>query len=160
MPRKLENRQHVVNQRPQRTPEGDAFSILAITVIRLAGHLTYEGDALTKPFGQTSARWQVLAAAAAGPMSVAGMSRLLGVARQGVQRLANVLAREGQVEFRENPSHRRAKLVALTPRGEETLTKIRISQAAWADRVAVSMEGDALTAASRTLEKIISKLSE
>src|ERR1700730_5632662 len=94
----LAKRQHVVKKRraaPARSAAGDAFAALAISVLQLAGHLTMAGDALAKPAGQTSARWQVLAAASHATMSVAQIARALGVARQGVQRLADLLEAHG-----------------------------------------------------------------
>src|SRR4051812_41954874 len=45
----------------RRTPAGDAASQLAVQVLRLSGLLIDEGDALTAPMGQSSARWRVLA---------------------------------------------------------------------------------------------------
>ncbi len=79
----------------KRTPDGDAFAAFSIAVIRLSAHLQAEGDALAKPAGQTSARWQVLAVANHAPMSVADTARALGLARQGVQRIADLLEGEG-----------------------------------------------------------------
>jgi len=43
-----------------RTPAGDAFTTLVVQILRLNGHLTAAGDALARPAGQTSARWQVM----------------------------------------------------------------------------------------------------
>ena len=80
---------------PDRSPEGDAFSAFAIAVIRLHGQLTAAGDALARPAGQSSARWQVLAGAEGGRSSVADVARLLGLARQSVQRVADLLESEG-----------------------------------------------------------------
>jgi hypothetical protein len=37
------------------------------------------------------------------------------LARQGVQRLADVLVRDGLAVYEPNPAHRRAKLLRLTP---------------------------------------------
>src|SRR5688572_23889024 len=114
----ISDRQDTVNvQKPSkasRTPAGDAFSMLAILVIRLHGLITAEGDALARPAGQTSARWQVLAGAEHGPITVATIARLLGLARQSVQRVADVLEDEGLVAYQDNPHHRRAKLLTLT----------------------------------------------
>src|SRR6187200_2405200 len=92
-------RQHAVNSAASdttpdsapRTPAGDAFSGLVIRVFRLAGTLADEGDALARPAGQTTARWQVLAAIEDEPRSVADIARALGLARQSVQRVADAL---------------------------------------------------------------------
>src|ERR1700730_5748697 len=124
MHKSVRKRQHVVKRpsaTPQRSSAGDAFAALAISVLQLAGHLTAAGDALTKPLGQTSARWQVLAAADHATMSVAQIARALGLARQGVQRLADLLEADGLARYQDNPAHQRAKLLVLTHAGEEPL---------------------------------------
>ncbi|WLR91797.1 MarR family winged helix-turn-helix transcriptional regulator [Shinella zoogloeoides] len=118
---------------PDRTPAGDAFATLAISVLRLAGHLQTAGDALARPVGQTSARWQVLAAADHAPMSVADAGRALGMTRQGVQRVADLLEKDGLIAYAENPAHQRAKLMVLTDAGKAALGAIRARQAVWAN---------------------------
>lgn len=126
-----------------RTPSGDAFAAFAISVLRLAGHLQNAGDALAKPAGQTSARWQVLAAADHAPMSVADAGRALGMTRQGVQRIADLLEKDGLICYAENPAHQRAKLMALTEAGKATLDAIKARQAVWANALgAVLREKD------------------
>ncbi|MBY3579930.1 MarR family winged helix-turn-helix transcriptional regulator [Rhizobium bangladeshense] len=144
----IQNRQHVVKRnRPERTMEGDAFSFFAITALRLAGHLTAAGDRLAKPSGQTSARWQVLAAARHGDLSVAQIARALGITRQGVQRLADVLEGEGLIAYAGNPQHQRAKLVLLTAKGAERLGAIERAQAGWANEVGAAFTPAELEAA-------------
>ena len=90
----------------ERTSEGDAFSGVVIRLIRLQGFLAEAGDELARPAGQTSARWQVLAAIEAGPATVADIARTLTLARQSVQRVADALAEGGIVEYLDNPRHR------------------------------------------------------
>ena len=118
---------------PDRTPSGDAFATFAIAVLRLAGHLQTAGDALAKPAGQTSARWQVLAAADHAPMSVADAGRALGMTRQGVQRVADLLEKDGLILYADNPAHQRAKLMTLTEEGKAALETIKARQAVWAN---------------------------
>ena len=86
-------------------------------VFRLEGFLTAAGDALAAPAGQSSARWRVLAAVEDRPMTVAQIARAWSLARQSVQRIADLLVRDGLVAYEDNPEHRRAKLVRLTPAG-------------------------------------------
>ena len=136
----MATRQHAVKsansppERPPRTPAGDALSALAIQVLRLKGPSPAAGDALAGPAGQTSARWQVLAAVEKRPTPVADVARMLGLARQSVQRVADVLAEEGS-SLRRQPGPRRAKLPRLTPRGRATLSAIQDTQRAWANRL-------------------------
>ncbi|PCK88954.1 MarR family transcriptional regulator [Rhizobium sophoriradicis] len=155
----IQNRQHVVKpNRPERTVEGDAFSAFAITALRLAGHLSAAGDRLAKPAGQTSARWQVLAAARRGDMSAAQIARALGLARQGVQRLADVLAGEGLIAYADNPEHQRAKLVRLTDEGAELLGVIEVAQAGWADGLGAAFTSAELDAARAVMARVMAML--
>jgi len=142
----VEQRQHVVNADsgpPSRTPEGEAFTSLLGQVIVLTRHFTAAGEALARPAGQTLARWLVLGAVQDAPATVAQVARTLHLARQGVQRLADLLVRDGLAVYQDNPAHRRAKLLQLTPRGRATLRTIDTAQAAWADALGARLgEGD------------------
>ncbi|MFT4278917.1 MAG: MarR family winged helix-turn-helix transcriptional regulator [Rhodopseudomonas sp.] len=102
------------------TPFDHPANALVLEVFRLNGALIRFGDALVKPLGLTSARWQVLGSVAhgRGTFSVARLADNMGLARQSVQRIVDELAEAGLVGFAPNPAHKRAKLVALTPRGE------------------------------------------
>ncbi|MCA1491994.1 MarR family winged helix-turn-helix transcriptional regulator [Sinorhizobium alkalisoli] len=144
----------------QRTPSGDAFAELAISVLRLAGHLTSEGDRLARPSDQTSARWQVLAAASHAPMSVADAARMLGLARQGVQRIADLLEAEGLLAYRDNPAHRRAKLMIPTQKGEAVLADISSRQTAWANALGAEIGEERLRRATALVSDVITLLSD
>ena len=146
-------------KKPDRTPAGDAFASFSISVIRLAAHLNAAGDALAKPSGQTSARWQVLAAASHANMSVAEIGRILGLARQGVQRIADILESEGLVRYEDNPAHQRAKLLILTSAGQVVLQDIQNRQAAWADALGARIGEDDLHAATATLARVLDTLA-
>ena len=122
-----------------RTRAADALTRLILEVFRVNGDLLAAGDRLAGELGQTSARWQVLGALRNGPLSVAAIARQMGLARQSVQRTANILAAAGIVEYAANPAHRRAKLVRLTPVGDETLAQISRRQVAWANRLASAL---------------------
>ena len=143
----------------KRTSEGDAFAQFSIAVIRLAGHLQAEGDVLAKPAGQTSARWQVLAAADHAPMSVADAARALGLARQGVQRLADLLEGEGLIAYRDNPAHQRAKLMELTETGRAALSDIQVRQAQWADGHGSAFGETKLREATAVIAEVMASLA-
>jgi DNA-binding MarR family transcriptional regulator len=53
-----------------------------------------------------------------GPLTVPQIAEMRPTSRQRMQRLADELEAEGLVEFIDNPSHRRSKLVRLTRKGE------------------------------------------
>jgi len=140
---------------PSRTPEGEAFTALLRQVIVLTRHFTAAGEALAKPTGQTLARWLVLEAVQDAPATVAQVARALHLARQGVQRLADLLVRDGLAVYQDNPAHRRAKLLQLTARGRATLRTIRTAQAAWADALGAELGEDDLRQASILLGRIL-----
>ena len=120
----------------RRSPEADALTELILEVFRVNGDLLSVGDRIAGVHGQTSSRWQVLGALRNGPETVAGIARVMGRARQSVQRSADLLEAEGIVEYVDNPAHRRAKLVRLTSSGEATLAAISALQAEWTNGLA------------------------
>ncbi len=142
-----------------RTPAGDAFSRLVVQVFRLNGVLTAAGDEMARPAGQTSARWQVLAAADHAPMTVAQIARALNLARQSVQRVADLLVDDGLAAYVENPGHRRAKLVSLTPAGRKALRTIQAAQRVWADAIGARVGEAELARANTTLDKALRALA-
>jgi DNA-binding MarR family transcriptional regulator len=107
---------------------------LCLETFRLNGELLAAGDRLVADIGLTSARWQVLGAIAMAkvPLSVAHTARNMGLSRQAVQRIANELAAERLIEFRPNPHHTRARLLALTPKGKNAYGAAMKRQAPWA----------------------------
>jgi len=151
-------RQHVVNAEagpPLRTPAGDAFTALLGQVIGLTRRFTTVGEALAKPAGQTLARWLVLEAVQDAPATVAQIARGLHLARQGVQRLADLLVRDGLAAYEDNPAHRRAKLLRLTPPGRTALHTTQTAQAAWADALGATIGEAELRQASILLDRVL-----
>ena len=151
-------RQHVVNdedQPPSRTLAGDAFTTLLGQVIGLTRRFTTSGEALARPAGQTLARWLVLETIQDRPATVAQIARSLVLARQGVQRLADVLVRDGLATYETNPAHRRAKLLRITPTGRTALRSIQTAQAAWADALGARIGEEELRQASILLDRVL-----
>ncbi|WP_282608852.1 MarR family winged helix-turn-helix transcriptional regulator [Pelagibius sp. Alg239-R121] len=116
------------------TAAGAVLTELILETFRLNGRLLAAGDHLTKDLGLTSARWQVVGAIEEAPLPVAQIARNMGLTRQAVQRVANVLADEGLVRFEENPNHRRAQLVRLTSEGKGALEQVNQRQIEWSNR--------------------------
>jgi DNA-binding MarR family transcriptional regulator len=141
-----------------RTPAGDAFSALVARIFRLNGRLAAAGDALSRPAGQSSARWQVLAMLEGDPATVAAIARVLGLARQSVQRIADLLEADGLVRYVDNPRHRRARLAELTGEGRATLAAIQAAQRPWANRVGGAVGERDLRRAAETLDALIEAL--
>jgi DNA-binding MarR family transcriptional regulator len=138
----------------RRTRSGQALTELILEVFRLNGRLVSAGDALTRPVGQTSARWQVLGSLDDDARTVADIGRRMGLARQSVQRTTDLLEAEGLVSYADNPAHRRAKLAGLTPRGRATLEAITTRQIEWANRIAARLAEDDLQHAISTLRHV------
>lgn len=155
-------RQHVVNStvRPPRTVAGDAFTELVVQVTGLAWFVTAAGEALARTGGQTLARWVVLDAIEDGPATVAQVARRRGIARQAVQRVANLLVDDGLAVFEDNPQHRRAKLLRPTPDGREALRIISQAQQPWADELGEEVGEDELNRASELLTHIQQAIEE
>ena len=126
-----------------RSRAGDALTALVLEVFRLNGDLLSAGDALVGDLGQTASRWQVLGAIRNSEDTVSGIARTMGLARQSVQRTADILAAEGIVEFVDNPAHRRSKLVRLTPAGRSLLADIAPRQAAWIEGLVKALKVNA-----------------
>jgi DNA-binding MarR family transcriptional regulator len=60
----------------------------------------------------------------------------MGLARQSVQRIADILVARGLAEYRDNLAHRRAKLFTPTDEGRAAIRRIDPAQAAAAKRLA------------------------
>ena len=119
----------------KRTPAADAFTNLIVETFRFNGLLLGAGDRMTNPLDLTSALWQVLGAIDENPLPFAQIARDMGLTRQSVRRSANVLKDRGFVEFRDNPNHKRAKLVALTEQGRRVLDQVTAIQIQWSNRL-------------------------
>ncbi|MFD8971605.1 MULTISPECIES: MarR family winged helix-turn-helix transcriptional regulator [Streptomyces] len=104
--------------------EQDALSRTALGVFRLNGQFLAVSEKLAEPAGLTAAWWQVLGAVLPEPLPVAGIARVMGITRQSVQRIADLLVREGLAAYEPNPAHRRAKLLTPTEAGRAAIARI------------------------------------
>jgi DNA-binding MarR family transcriptional regulator len=139
------------NKTARHTLAGAAMTDLIVETFRLNGRLLLAGDELTRDLGLSSARWQIMGALADGPAPAAAIARKMGLARQSVQRLVDVLAEERIVAFADNPSHRRAKLVHLTPRGSELLAEVTQRQAGWVNDLTTGVSESDIRSAVQVL---------
>lgn len=142
----------------KRTVAGDRLTDLVLEVFRLNGLLLGAAERMASPVGMTAASWQVLGAVLDEPDSVAGIARTMGLARQSVQRLADVLVDEGLAEYQENPAHRRAKLVAPTRAGRAAIRRIGTYQHTWANRVGRAVGARDLAATLEVVRRLVATL--
>lgn len=142
---------------PARTPAGDALTDLVLPVFELNGELLAAAEMMTCPVGLTPAWWQVLGATLDEALPVAEIARRvgLGLARQSVQRVADLLVDQGWAVYRENPVHRRAKLLEPTPKGRSGLQRLAAAQHEWANAVAGAVGEEDLRRALTLARKII-----
>jgi DNA-binding MarR family transcriptional regulator len=137
-----------------------ALSALFLDIFRANAALAAAGDQLVAPLGLTSARWQVLGAVAMAPVPqpVAHIARDMGLARQSVQRLVNELISDGLVDLRDNPHHKRARLVCLTAQGVEAMAAINTLQRPWVDGLADGMDAQRIAIAAEVLATLRQRL--
>jgi DNA-binding MarR family transcriptional regulator len=141
-----------------RTPAGDALTELVLKTFRLNGLFLQVAESIARPVGLTAAWWQVLGAVLEGPLTVAGIAREMGLARQSVQRIADLLAERGLTEYRPNPAHRRAGLVAPTAAGWAAIEALGAAQHTWANRVGDEVGEEELRQALTVVDKVIAAL--
>jgi len=136
------------------TDEQDLLSGVALTVFRLNGQLLAVAEEMAGPVGLTAAWWQVLGAVLREPLPVAGIARAMGITRQSVQRIADLLVDKGLAEYHPNPAHRRAKLLRPTEDGYRAVARIDPAHAAVAGRLAGELGTDDFRRALQALTRL------
>jgi len=132
---------------------------LVLSIFRLNGFFLHAGDRLTAGSGLTTARWQVLGAVLHEPLTVAAIARDMGLARQSVQRTADLLVEEGLCEYVPNPAHRRAKLLSATDHGLNSVRQLGPRVTAWSKRVRESVGDGVVDATTVSVKELMSALS-
>nr|WP_206031253.1 helix-turn-helix domain-containing protein [Rhodococcus sp. B10] len=130
---------------------------LVLPAFELNGEFLAAAKDIAEPAGLTPAWWQVLGATLDEPLAVAEIARRvgLGLARQSVQRTADILVDKGWAEYVDNPKHRRAKLLRPTQNGRDTLGRLREDQHAWADAVGKEVGLDELKRTRESIARIV-----
>jgi DNA-binding MarR family transcriptional regulator len=133
----------------------ELLSRTALAVFRVHGQFLEVSENLARPVGLTAARWQVLGAILPEPLPVSGIARAMGLTRQGVQRIADVVVELGLAEYRPNPAHQRAKLLAVTEDGRAAMRRIRPAHKEFAQRLADQLGVERFTEVTAALEQLI-----
>lgn len=124
------------------TERGLELTRILLEIFRANGRILMAGDALMKDIGLTSARWQVVGVVADTPhdVTVSVIARLMGLQRQSVQRVTDLLVADGLISLEENPHHKKAKVVRLTAEGEALYREARRRQVKWINALAVQLK--------------------
>lgn len=143
---------------PDQSEAGALLTQIILATFRLNARVLEAAQDLAAAGGLTAAWWQVLGGVLDGPRSVAQIGRQMGVTRQGVQRIADLLVERGLAEYRDNPAHRRAKLLACTEAGYWAIRRISIVTHPWSDQVAAEVGAEELRQTLTTMHRLIDVL--
>ena len=146
---------------PEPEPQSEAGALLTdviLTTFRLNGRLMEVAQAFAVEGEITAAWWQVLGGVLDEPRTVAEIGRRMGMTRQGVQRVADLLVERGLAEYRPNPAHRRAKLLACTEAGYWAVRRISLAVVPWGNRVGAEVGERELREALATMRRLVEVL--
>jgi len=136
------------DHRPQRVLE-EALSLARLYQSRR--------EAIARLEKQSRARWEVLMAIGSG-RTVPQIARRMGMARQSVQRIADLLAEARLVRFEPNPDHRRSPLLRTTEEGSRLRERLERQLRGWEQTVEELVEAEDLETALVVLRAIRSGL--
>ena len=142
---------------PEPEPQTEAGALLTevvLATLRLNGRVLEAAQELAKAGELTAAWWQVLGGVLEEPRTVAEVGRRMGSSRQGVQRVADLLVERGLAEYRTNPAHRRAKLLACTEAGYWAIRRIALDTHPWSNTTAEQVGADELRACLATMQRL------
>ncbi|MDA8368926.1 MAG: MarR family transcriptional regulator [Nocardiopsaceae bacterium] len=148
--------EHTKAQRPTEAP--DLLSATALAAFRLNGRFLDISERLARPAGLTAARWQVLGTVLREPLPVSTIARTMGITRQSVQRIADLLVADGLAQYLPNPAHSRAKLLCATDDGIAAVRRIDPAHAELAHRLAAELDTAELQRALESLERLSAAL--
>lgn len=145
-------------------PRATILNELMQECFRLNRGLLDVSQQLTDGTPVTGAQWGVLTALAQGnqkdePATVAETARRMGLARQSVQRVTDVLADNGLVKYLPNPDDKRAKFALVTPAGRRLLARLEDRQLSWVSDIVAGHSAAELTAAMQLIKDIRNKMT-
>jgi DNA-binding MarR family transcriptional regulator len=143
---------------PPQTEAGALLTEVILTTFRLNARLLEAAQELAAHGGITAAWWQVLGGVLDQPRTVAAIGRRMGMTRQGVQRVADLLVANHLAEYRPNPAHRRAKLLACTEAGYWAIRQISFVAHPFGDRIGAQVATDELRNTLTTMRDLVGVL--
>lgn len=141
------------------SPKRKLFLDLVLSVFRLNGLLISQGDNMTHDLGLTSARWRVIGVVAlsSAGVTVPGIARVLGQSRQAVQRITDVMVKDGLLVYSPNPKHKKSVLVNLSESGKRAYSRLREVQDPWALNTTDDISAESLETALAVVRRLIQK---
>jgi DNA-binding MarR family transcriptional regulator len=82
----------------------------------------------------------------------------MNLARQSVQRVADVLAELGLVEYLPDPADKRARLVRVTDTGRALLAELEVRQQAWLNTLVEGLREAEIAQAAQLVEHIAAQI--
>src|SRR5262245_3919886 len=140
------------------TEAGRLLTEVVVTTFRLNRSLLDVAEGLAVEGEITAAWWQVVGGILDQPRTVPDIGRRMGMTRQAVQRVADLLVHRALAEYRPNPNHRRANLLACTEAGQWAIRRIAIAQHPWANRIGAKVGADGLRRTLTTMQRILSAI--
>lgn len=140
---------------PPQTETGALLTDVILTTFRLNARLLEAAQELAANGGLTAAWWQVLGGIVDQPRTVAAIGRRMGMTRQGVQRVADLLVAHHLAEYRPNPAHRRAKLLACTEAGYWAIRRISFVAHPFSNRIGAQLAADELRNTLTTMRHLV-----
>ena len=116
-------------------------------------------EAVARLEKQSRARWEVLLALGTGH-TVPQIARRMGMARQSVQRIVDLLAEARLVRFEANPDHRRSPILRPTEEGVRVRDRLERQLRGWSEKVEELVDSEELETALVVLRAIRSGLEE
>ena len=147
-------------KRGTREERGDQAGRLVADIVEAAGAIRRLGDVMAGEVQQTQARWQVLSVLSEGDWTVSRAARRLGITRQSVQRVVDLLLEEGLLAAEPNPDHARSPLIRLTPTGRKTLATITAVSDPWQEQLGERLTLDELKVAREVVAAVIEAAHE
>src|SRR3984885_13996804 len=132
--------------------------IIVAEIYDLAGRFREYGEAIAQTVGQTQARWQGMSAVSDRPHTVPQIARVLGVTRQNVQRIADLLVAEGSAEYQDNPDHRASPHLVLTKRGRAAFEQLMKAAGGYHARIARKLSSSDVVSLQRGLRRLLKTL--
>ena len=98
--------------------EGESIHKLIVELTFTFYKLRSSGDNQYQKYGLSSGRMALMRSLyTGGPQTVSAIAASRPVARQGIQRMVNAMQKDELLVLKDNPRHKRAKLVALSAAG-------------------------------------------